>query len=968
MGSKQPLDSQQSPSPLRKKRIRRKPRVQIEPEAPVPTNQKSKSPGGRGAMVMAFGTELCPALTWYYRSHEGLSLHGRLSPLFMYPIEVLAACSQFRFERGTLQGSGWNILKVAPPHKVPGMSNHELHTLWAEDFRLVLAKLAKADPKDSRVRRYRRNLEVLEFMRATWDAVLLGYQVERAVHLTRYGVYSPLSSRRLQGLERFKSELVYHPLQAAQRAKACAQACRVWHFGGPLPKGRLLVFQEKRIALLASYVARSLPPAPPDPAGLQALVARLTSPPPPEPTYWRPFLKRYFDRFPPSRKVDLYTMPSANAALGYPRSHGGHSTGVQHLVLLGYALKRVRGSFDHPTIGDDDQTGGYLELLSDGLHPSSQLHPDRVDAAALFRQPWDELEKSLPGAGRYLQNYLQVGVHYVLENLKHVPILPISAEERGLKTRFPTCSLTAVNLVQQILRRVIDSSMVVDPRFSEALGGNRGIDLRGEVGPWESQDCTAATDLHPEWLTRAVYEELADRCPQLSPYRKYYTLLFGPKRILTGLPVEFVPETLFRCYPRAPLLDDRFVPNVRGDPEYGHGSIILQMWNDWLNFLNTRDGVLTSTGQMMGDPTSFPPLMLVSLCSAEQVLEVIPYSPMESKRRHRGLKRHEPVLKGVGDDALLPRWTLARRKLYHVKLAELAAVVSKPKSFWHALYGLIAEIPTQSGWEVPFWPLSVLAAPPGGSKGHVTWFSQCESFGGDPTRPTKRIPKFFWKLSPYYYTWMLARRLGLPVGAPVSYGGLGLPIQPAVSLTHHTQWLSYMSTRPLEELIVGLGIGPLGSSQKSLLDPAASGWLKEVLLARDQWSREGLELLSPCALDDTAGSRVSIKEAFELAVGRLRSVEFYFRAPPELNEHRAPSVRRAASRFSWRVSRANHPWGGHASFQRTRQDLERKLQLFFSTSGGFLPDPWARAPGLYGLETSGIVKRRWKAPWLHGLG
>jgi hypothetical protein len=909
-----------------------------------------------------------PRLDEYYKSHMGLSIHGRLKPLLKYPVEVLADCSALHFTGDDIWGDGESILNVSPPKQLPGLSLHEWYTLWAEDLRQALAILAKANPKDSKVKRYRRNLEVLEFMRATWDALLIGYQVERAIHLTRYGTYSVLDSRRLQGVNRFRSQLVYHPYEAAKRLKAIAQANRAWYFGGPEPIGRLLRFREKKIAMQASYIARALPPAPPSSEGLKGLMSRLTSTPPPEPSYWKPFVKAYFERWKISRVKDLFTMPSANAALGYPRFVGGHVTGVQHLVLLGYALRKVRGSRESITLDRDDGLGGYLELLSQSLHPSST---GGFEAEKLFKQPWDELEKTLPGAGRYLQSYLKEGTLYVLDNLDIVPILPIVAEERGLKTRFPTCSLTAVNLVQQILRRVIDQCMVQDPRFSEALGGQGGIDMRNESGPWYSQDATAATDYHPQWLTQAVYEELAERYRELRPYRKYFNLLFGPKKILLEDDHEVFPNSfyspggLLESYPRAPLLDDRFTPGVK-EEEFGHASIILRLWDNWLAFLRDREGVKTTTGQMMGDPTSFPPLMLVSVCAAEQTLREHPYTPKESKRRHPRLKRSEPVMKGIGDDALIPRWTAVRRQCYDGHLGQLAAEISIPKSFWHLVKGLIAEVPTIGGHEVPFWPLSVLVAPPGGSKGHVTWFSQSESFGGDPSRPSKRVPKFFWRLSPYWYTLQTARRLGLPVSAAVSYGGVGYPVYPAASLLWHVQWLSYLSSMPLDKLVVGLGIGPLGASQQGLLDEAARGWLKEVLAARVQWDKEGLELLSGCALTDDGELRVSLKEGFRKAVGQLRSVEFYFRAPPESLEPHAPSVRRAARRFEQKVGHTRLvPTKGYGP---TVQDLERKLQIFFSKSGGFLPDPYSRAPGVYGLEESGTVKRRWKAPWVIGVG
>jgi len=552
----------------------------------------------------------------------------------------------------------------------------------------------------------------------------------------------------------------------------------------------------------------------------------------------------------------------------------------------------------------------------------------------------------------------------------YVPILPIVAEEKGLKTRFPTCSLTAVNLVQQILRRVADHVMIRDPRFSEALGGDLRVDMRGEDGPWESQDCTAATDLHPEWLTRGFYEELAERYPCLLPYKRWFPKLFGPKKILSSKPDDLLPSALLEEYSRAPLLDDDLLRPSRlrrGRNGLGHADHILEMWSDWLSMLNGLPGTITSTGQMMGDPTSFPPLMLVSLCSAEQTLKVYPYTTKERRRRYRGLKPSEAKLKGVGDDAVLPRWHRARQQLYYSCLEELSAMLSWSKCFNHPTRGLIAEVPLESGFEVPFWPTSVLVAPPGGSKGHVTWVSQASAFGGDATRPTRSIPKFFWKLSPYYYTWMLAIRLGLPLGAPEAYGGIGLPIAPKRSSTDHVRWLSYLSQRPKDELVIGLGLSPLGRSGQSLLDRAASGWVREVLASDVQWASEGLELLSPLALSDDAQLRLSLSEGYRKSVSRIRSVEFYFRAPPGTLEPHAPSVRMSVDRFRRKVSGAVI-LGSKMKYANTIRDLERKMQIFFTTSGGFLPDPWAKPSSVYGLERSTEVKVRWKAPWLLGVG
>jgi hypothetical protein len=813
-------------------------------------------------------------------------------------------------------------------------------------------------------------------MRAVWDATLAGYQQERAWCLKRLHSYTTLNSQRLQGLERLKSQIVYHPLEAAQRVKACAQANRAWYFGGPKPHGRLLVFSQKKVAMLSSYLARALPPAPADPAGLEALLSRLTSEPKPEPDYWRPFVKGYVERWGPKLgPKELYTMPSANAALGFPRSAGGHVTGVQHLVLLGYALKRTRRAHSTYIPMGEDADGTYLELLSQSLHPTSTVGRKPREPADLFRQPWDLLEKTLPGCGERLQDYLKIGVTYVMNRITYVPILPIVAEEKGLKTRFPTCSLTAVNLVQQILRRVADHVMIRDPRFSEALGGDLQVDFRNETGPWESQDCTAATDLHPEWLTRGFYEELANRYPSLSPYRQWYPLLFGTKKILTCDRDLVIPQKLLGCYPDAPLLNDDGPiahgllgpAGRRSFTSLGHAPLIIDLWDEWLDKLETLPGVLTTTGQMMGDPTSFPPLMLVSLCSAERALRAYPYSRNERKRWYRGLKRTDAKMKGIGDDAIIPRWTEPRRRVYYSSLEELSAQMSWQKCFHHPTRGLIAEVPLENGCDVAFWPTSVLVAPPGGSKGHVDWVSQPSSFGGDWTRPTRPVPKFFWKTSPYYYTWRLAERLGLPLGAPEAYGGIGLPISRPWSSTSHVSWLSFLSQQPKEALIIGLGLAPLGRSGQSLLDQAASGWVREVLAEDLQWKSEGLELLTEMALTDSAELRVSLKEGYRKAVSRIRSVEFYFRIPPEDLEPSTPSVRMSSGRFRRKVESVPM-LGSNMKYSATIRDLERKTSVFFSTSGGFLPDPWAKPSSVYGLERSTEVKMRWKAPWIRGVG
>jgi hypothetical protein len=912
----------------------------------------------------------------YYKTNEGLSYSGRLAPLFKYPIEVLALCKNFTFRAGVLEGEGKAIFNIAPPTRLPELSIQEFYALWAEDVLRGVAKItAKHGHKDKHVRRYRRNLEVLSFMRATWDSLLTAHQVVRAQELVRFGVHiSSLDSRDKNKINRFRSQLVYHPYDAAVRLKSAAQANRAWFFGGEKPHHGILRFDTKKNALYASFAARALPPAPPSSEGLKGLVQRLTSKPATEPPNWRTFLSQYIARWAPKMgEPELYTMPSSNAAAGYPRAAGGHITGVQHLVLIGYAAWKVE-TFQ---VSATDQAGhlmrvhegSYLELLSQSMSdPQKGEH-------LLFRESWETLELTLPGVADALQIYLKRGVEWVMDSITLLPILPISAEEKGLKTRFPTATLTAANLIQQVLRRAIDHVMVQDPRFSQALGGPLDVDLRGEVGPWYSQDAHSATDLHAQWLTQTAYEEVVVRYPQLRPYVKYFDKIFGVKKLLVDLEgnaskQDVLLNPLSEYYPRAPLLDDRHIMEVKkanvASLEYGHASLILRLAKQWVEDLNDLPGVETSTGQMMGDPTSFPPLMLHTLYAAEETLREIPYTKVERKIWHSRLGKSDVVLRGVGDDAQKPRWTAERRSLYDRIFVSMGGQLSHDKCFHHTKNSIIAERVYEHGFEIPTLLLSTLVVPPGGSKGNITWNLQAQALTGDSERSRLGISKILWRMSPYYYTWRLADRFGIPISCDPEYGGVQVPLVPHRSQTDHIPWLQYMSQQKVVTLIAGMGLAIGEKALQSPLDRVARQWLEEVMVTSKEMSLYGMDLLSPEIYTSSAELRVSLKDAYRLALGRVRGAEFYFR-PPVLNLTHNPSVRVAARKFQQKVRTAvRTPVKGYA---RTIADLDDKRTLFFARSGGFLSDPANPKPrASYGMERSAGVRPRYVAPHLRGVG
>jgi hypothetical protein len=564
------------------------------------------------------------------------------------------------------------------------------------------------------------------------------------------------------------------------------------------------------------------------------------------------------------------------------------------------------------------------------------------------------------------------GVDYVLERVPYLPILPISAEEKGLKTRFPTATLTAANMVQQILRRAIDHIMINDPRFSTALGGSLDMDFRGELGPWYSQDATAATDLHAEWLTRGAYEAVVKVYPQLSKYTKYFDKIFGTKKLLDAKVTQndCVPIGFLKRYPRAPLLDDRFVSDdptrVRRE-ELGHASIILDIADAWLHELNGLPGVLTTTGQMMGDPTSFPPLMLHTLYAATETLKVYPYTKSELRAKyHRGLRKGDVVLKGVGDDAQKPRWTPERRRLYDEIFVSMGGRLSYAKCFYHPSRSIIAEEVYEHGYPVPVILTSTLVAPPGGSKGHITWNLQSAALAGDPLRPKLRITKALWRSSPYYYTWRLADRLGIPISCEPDFGGVGVPLVPHRSTTDHVPWLQFLSQLKVIDLIAGTGLAIGENATKSPLDVVSRQWLEQVFKTSAEMEKYKMPVLTSEVLSDAAEIRLSLKDAYRQALGNVRGAEFYFRAPLLVLSHN-PSVRVAAAVFQRKVRKAAHtPIRGYGA---TKRDLDAKRSLYFLRPAGLLPDTTrGLARASYGMERSGIVRERWIAPHLRGLG
>jgi hypothetical protein len=324
-------------------------------------------------------------------------------------------------------------------------------------------------------------------------------------------------------------------------------------------------------------------------------------------------------------------------------------------------------------------------------------------------------------------------------------------------------------------------------------------------------------------------------------------------------------------------------------------------------------------------------------------------------------------MEGVGDDALQPRWTELRRREYNSQLALMGCLLSLLKCFHHRSKGMIAEIPMDSGFPVPSFSTATLVAPPGGSKGNINWATQGAALM-DPDRPSIGLSKFLYRMSPYYYTWRLAERMGIPVAAPKAYGGIDVPIGPRRSQTSHVAWLQFLSQQKISSLIQGLGLSIGVPAPSSLLDGAVRDWLKGLLRDNQELMAAGVTpILVGDPLSDEARVRLSLSDAYRGALGRVRSAEFYFRTPQENSLYKVPSVRRAAQKFQRKVNK-RVPHTIVRGYAETVADLERKTSLFFQRSGGYLPTEDKSLPSFYGLERSGVVRERFKAPHLRAVG
>lgn len=892
-----------------------------------------------------------------YPACVALGQGGASEPLFLHPVQHLASCKKLGWSEGlqAIVPRGKSRWLTPSKAKCPGNLTKRQAQFWDAEEVLRAAPLVGGRT----AKRFESRMRLLEFIRATFDAACMGFQSAR-----KAGWRPCAASRRW--LRRFKARLVNRPAQAAKDLKSLAGEMRAWRYGAKIPaRARDWSFTTHH-ALLFSFVARALPPPPRDGSLLDLLKERLRSDPMVENLEWKPYVQSYVRHYAPKEDPPGWTAPSGHSALGYPRSKGGHATAITDLVKLGYALFAL----DHTREGVDGKPCGMPLFLQNGpghLEPMSGEDIPMNDACQAY---WESLESTdtppdvllqteilkdlceyeRPDAlvsrvardSAFSQAALRLACKWVLDNLEVVPVLPLYAEEHGLKVRYPTCTLTAVNLVQQQLRRAVDHVMLRDPRCRNALGSEKQSPLHGLPGPWYSQDATAATDYHPEWLTRTVYEVVIDNYPILEPYRRYLGLLFGRRRILPGSSSDYA--------------DIDLSPMERTPIKRGPALWIVSEFRGWLKRLALASDDFSKVGQMMGDPTSFPPMMILSSFAAHKAIREFPLTRKETRQASR-IRWTRHLMPGdapgrfCGDDGLLPFMTNERRLAYDRHCISCGMRLSEPKCFWHPTRGLFCEVPFTDGVPKPKGSLALWNAPPGGSKGQTSWYTQpsvWESYRSDHDLPQDAN---MFSYSPFHGWWDYAYAMGLPLGAPIGYGGLNHPRYPClvrqgISEQDQFRWYSLLAGLGVTDLYLGTGLSLLPAGSRATSDVVERTWLEVTRAGMTEWSDQPV-------LPGQNG--IPLEDAIVRVAGVVRPWEAYVRAPPK--ENSTPSVVATSSKFLRRI-RSRPPISGRLA--SIRKDHERKLGRVLIGPATFLPEVQSR----FGLTSSksGPLREKWFTP------
>jgi len=863
------------------------------------------------------------------RNSEGVALTNS-------PLELLANSASIHFDEVDKKLKGKGRLVV-----IPQVINSQF-PLSTTDRRILLGeRVAKAALKQGNSR-YLRNLQYLQVVRSVYDGLLLTYQL-LLVRRRRTKSGSPYFSARLRrDLIRWKRRIIADPYAAAAELKRIGGLAReAWFENRRIFDVSLLREVHVSEYVQFSYIGRAMPA--PDKRGagkeLDAYVKRVTSTPPPVVQDWATFIKNYLDEFSPARPAELRTDPSVSASLGYPRVCGGFTKAVQDLVSLGFAiffLSREEDEQAQKLVRDyaSDVDLKQINKWTRKPHPGFRMRHSTSDDGP--PEDWGRMDSFHFKRDGIYQTALGLAVRVVLGRAQYLPLSPIPAGEKGLKMRIPATTMAAATLVYQLLRRSLDSYLFQDERFSEFMGGK--LSYRDRIGHnvsgsySYSQDLSFATDLHPFWLERSVYEQVVDREPRLEWTRQFFDKLFGPHSVIRDPDSIPAPpdDPLMISHPRwspslagldtsskpeLPMLTaDRHIPLSEECK-----TLSARYMRDYLYWVDevSRPRILTSTSASMGDSTSFPVMPLVTA--------------------YAGWKAGAENLRGAGDDAVVRRMTAAKEAVFNSALESCGAVLSKGdkakgkpnKIFRHKNREAFCEemFERKSGvWRrIRYYHTSLWSAPPGGSKGSVDWYSQPSAISEHDRRLGKRTYQEMWRKSPHFPKQALAQRMGLPVGLPVELGGINHPKfgkgpRNFRSKTDERKWGNRVSRISVVGWATGTGLSPLPSGLTDLNRKLSTRFLESLTFP-------GKEVIRTYPTNPDGTFNVPLESVGDLVANSASSWELYHRVAAR--QIKTPSIEKLAAKFRGKI-RTIGP-DVYRGFDATLLDVQVKKNHFVSS-------------------------------------
>jgi hypothetical protein len=509
---------------------------------------------------------------------------------------------------------------------------------------------------------------------------------------------------------------------------------------------------------------------------------------------------------------------------------------------------------------------------------------------------------------KFLSERMMEAAFFIVENTDILPVQPLVAAEKGLKTRIPTKSLTAVNLLQSVLRKAMDSLLMGDPSCSKSLGGN--LDLPAQPrGTKLSIDLSSATDFHPFWLTITAYEELCDLFPnELGRFKPLLPKLLGSKLVVEPMLLEQhypppEPEiplwSIVAEFAQPLLVSDKDCPALPEDWRE-RAQMYPELYISWVRgireFTETEGrAYVTTVGEMMGDPTSFPIMPMVTIYVCHQL--------------------RLPSPQTYGDDGVL---TLLREVLpedVNGKFRSLGSRPSEAKTWVHPTDYLFCEVVYKKGKPLYKELLSLWSAPPGASKGTLNWYNLPSSQRGQYVSygsiPDKKILKRegLYPYSKFVGDWEAALHMGIPLGAVGFMGGIShpsYPVLPRKELRLANRWMALLSSMPLRKLIVHHGLTLVESNSDKRL----------ATITEHQFDLLFAKAVGP---SKTEGATSVTEAANRFKEPITTSLIFDRGIKPNV---KTPSVYRLANKFRHRVMRTKP--GRPGSYSKLRLDLESK--------------------------------------------